>query len=473
MPQAGQATAAADANVMGSLTQKLTQLMTAPDNTGSGASPSGGKSFLAFASPGVALLPDDLSFGDMSTKDQYNANSAFAQIVNNIPNSSGYWGLTGKKVWDIYQDAITNVALPTTTLTQDQQDELNAAQSFLVQTVTKTDPFTKKQKTVTGDTDAYAAYKQYQMAYLSALNTYNAMLIQANAPGASPDVVQNFARNGAMQKQLVTSAYGDWTANGNKDDVEEAIGIISTLAGQGPQALYQSMQANFTADKMTDTLGQQFYPTYVYPSDPLDPDLAGSWLKYYFNLTDIATFQSDSTTNSGGSAGASWGLWHASASAQYGSGESHHSCDTTGLNVSAELLQVPLTRAWIRPEVFWSRGWNWSKQAGFGPVSDGKTPPGGLMPLYPTAIILAKNLNVTLDMSNQKNSSAWSSISTQASFGWGPFSISGNYSKSDSSSQSNFTKTGSGISVPGPQIIAFVCEMIPKSPNPDPSLQWS
>ncbi|HMF93721.1 MAG TPA: hypothetical protein VKE96_05480 [Vicinamibacterales bacterium] len=471
MAQAGTITAT-DANVMGSLTQKLTQLMTAPDNTGSGATPLGGKSFIAFSSPGVAIAQGDLIFGDMTTKPQINANSAFSQVVNNIPNSAGFWGLTGKKVWDIYQEAITNVQLPIVALTPAQESQLKKAQDFLVQSVTKTDPFTGAQKTVVQDSVPYASYKQYQTAYIAALNTYNAMLIQANAPGASPEVVQTFARNGAAQKQLVISAYGDWTADGYKDYVEEAIGIISNLAGQGPQALYQSMKANFTADRLTDTLGQQFYPTYVYPSDPMNPALASSWLKYYFNLIDISTFQSDSSTNSGGGASASWGLWHGSASVQYGSGQSNYSCDTTGLDVSAELLQIPLTRAWIRPEVFWSRGWNWSPQSGFGPVSDGNTPPGGLMPLYPTAVILAKNLAVKLDMSNQKNSSAWSSISTQASFGWGPFSISGNYSHSQSSSQKSYTQSSSGISVPGPQIIAFICETIPKSPNPDPSLNW-
>jgi hypothetical protein len=457
---------------MGSLTQKLTQVMTAPDQTGSGAPTTGGKSFIAYSSPGVAIAQADLAFGDMTTKDQINVNGAFSQVVNNIPNSAGFWGLTGKKVWDIYQDAITNVSLPTTTLTPTQESQLKKAQDFLVQSVTKTDPFTGATSTVIQDSVPYASYKKYQTAYQSALNTYNAMLIQANAPGASPEVVQTWARNGAMQKQLVISAYGDWTANGYKDYVEEAIGIISNLAGQGPQALYQSMKANFNADRLTDTKGQQFYPTYVYPSDPMNPALASSWLKYYFNLEDIATFQSDSKTNSGGSAGASWGLWHGSASAQYGQGQSDYKCDTTGLNVSAELLQIPLTRAWIRPEVFWSRGWKWSPQAGFGPVSDGKTPPGGLMPLYPTSIILAKNLNIGLDMSNTANSSAWSSIETQASFGWGPFSISGNYSHSDSTAKSNFTKSSSGITVPGPQIIAVICELIPQSPNPDPTLKW-
>jgi hypothetical protein len=126
----------------------------------------------------------------------------------------------------------------------------------------------------------------------------------------------------------------------------------------------------------------------------------------------------------------------------------------------------------LRPEIFWSRGWKWSPESGLGPVSDGANPPEGLMPLYPTAVIIARNLEIGLDMTNESNSSSWSSVSTSASFGWGPFSISGNYSHSESQAQSDYTQSDSGISVPGPQIIAFVCEVIPQSPNPDPSLNW-
>lgn len=470
MSQSPAAESAANANVMGSLTQKITQIMTAPDTVNSGATAN--QSFIAFCSPGVAIAEADLQFADMTTKAEINANGAFSQVVNNIPNSSGFWGLTDKKVWDIYQDAITNVTLPVTTLTEQQQAMLTKAQGFLTQTVTKTDPFTNQQTTVTQDSQPYAAYKQLQTAYITALTTYNGMQIQANAPGASDTVVQQWARNAAAWKSQVTTAYGAWVADGYKDYVEEAIGIISNLAGQGPEALYQSMKANFNADRLTDTLGQQFYPTYVYPSDPLQPALASSWLNYEFNLQDIQTFQSQSQTNSGGSAGASWGLWSASASAQYGSGQSNYECDTSDLGVAVQLLQIPLTRAWMRPEIFWSHGWKWAPSAGFGPVSDGASPPQGLMPLFPTAVILAQNLNINLDMTNQKNSSSWSSISTSASFGWGPFSISGNYSHSESQAQSHYTHSNSGISVPGPQIIAYVCEVIPQSPNPDSSLPW-
>ena len=126
---------ASDANVMGSLTQKIAQIMTAPDTINPGAGP--GAAFIAFCSPGIAIAGSDLAFGDMTTKPEINANSAFSQMVNNVPSSTGFWGLTNKKIWDIYEDAITQVTLPTTTITSQQQSELDRAQANLAQKVGK------------------------------------------------------------------------------------------------------------------------------------------------------------------------------------------------------------------------------------------------------------------------------------------------------------------------------------------------
>ncbi len=101
-------------------------------------------------------------------------------------------------------------------------------------------------------------------------------------------------------------------------------------------------------------------------------------MSFYFNLEDGEnTFQSDSSTNSGGSASGSWGLWSGSASASYGQGQSNYECDTSNLSLSVQLIQLPLTRPWMRPEVYWSRGWRWSAGAS-GVISDGKTPASGL-----------------------------------------------------------------------------------------------
>ena len=284
--------------------------------------------------------------------------------------------------------------------------------------------------------------------------------------------MQEWARNGAAYESQVTGAYGSWVTDGCKSDVDEALSVIGSLARLGPATLYRTLRASLAADQLTDTLGHIFYPTFVYPTDPLMAALKASWTTFEFNLQDLHTFQPDGRISSGGSAGPGWGLWSGGSSAGYGTGQSTFGCDATGLMVQAELLQVPLARAWMRPEIFHSRGWRWSPSAGFGPVSDGGNPPVGSMPLLPTWVVIAQNVMINLDMTAQQNAASWSAISSGSSIGWGPFSIQGNHSHPGASSESHFTQSSGGISVPGPQIIAFVCDVLGRSPDPDPTLEW-
>src|SRR5205823_5249699 len=146
---------------------------------------------------------------------------------------------SARTIWDVYEDAITHVTLPSTTLTSRQQSELEQAQAFLTTTATRTDPVTGARRQVIEDTPQYAAYREHQTAYLAVLSSHNGMEIQAEVPGASNDLVQDWARNGAAYRSQVASAWGAWVANGCKDDVEEALGIIRILSGQGPATLYE------------------------------------------------------------------------------------------------------------------------------------------------------------------------------------------------------------------------------------------
>jgi len=55
-------------------------------------------------------------------------------------------------------------------------------------------------------------------------------------------------------------------------------------------------------------------------------------------------------------------------------------------------------------------------------------------------------------------------LAAKANFGWGPFSVSGGYSKSSSSKKFASEFDGTTISNPGLQIIGWVCSVVPNSP---------
>lgn len=459
--------------VMAGLLGKLYTILTAPDEINQGATDSAKTTFISFCSPGIAVSEPDLTFGDLSTKDQIIANARFSQLTNYIPNPVGFWSMAGDLTWNIYKDAITNVKLPVSELTEKEQKMLQKAENFLVETVTKVDPFTEEQTTTTQPTAAYKAYQNMFSKYQAALATYNDMLINAKAKTASPDAVQRFNLNGPAARQAVVNAYQEWGSVGYREYVQEANGIISNLTGRGPQALYDQLKAAFNMDARTDPVtGEVYYTTLYFPEGVLTPRFAQSWQTFTFAVDQSSEYAEQSAVSWGGGVQGSYGLFSAGASAAYSKEQSHSHADTSGMRISVELTQVPLLRSWWSPWIFKSHGWDWDKSAGFGPVSNGETPPQGLMPIFPTQVILARNLQVDMDMTSKDNTSFMESIKTETAVGFGPFSLRGNYAHTQSRSTHDFTASQSGISCPGPQIIGFICEMLPKSPDPDPNLNW-
>lgn len=460
-------------NVMSSLCAKIYEMLNAPDDINPGSTAEQNV-FYTFATPGVAIAESDLNFGDLSTKEQVNASGAFALLVNNVPNPDKAWNLTDTKVWDIYQDAITNIDLPDSELSDKEKSMLQKAQDYLVTTTVQKDPFTGDEKKVTGPSGYVKAYTTYRSAYTNALASYNNARIQANLPNATPEQIQQFNLNGTTMRQNVVTAYESWEGEGYKGNVEEARGIVANLTGKGAAAMYNDLRANYEIDRRATVRGETYLGTWYFPEGVLGSKYDGSWTRFSFDLQDISTYQHNSSTSWGVSGGASWGLWHASASAEYGSSQSEYQADTKDMGLSVELIQVPLIRPWLHSEIFKSRGWKWTKSAGFGPISNGENPPklAGMMPIFPTSMVIARNLMIKQDMTSEHNTAAMKSIETSASGGWGPFSIKGHYSHQDSTQTHDYTKTDSGITVPGAQIIAFACEKLPLCPNPDPKLPW-
>jgi hypothetical protein len=73
--------------------------------------------------------------------------------------------------------------------------------------------------------------------------------------------------------------------------------------------------------------------------------------------------------------------------------------------------------------------------------------------------------NTIVQAMNQK-------ISAGASVGIGPFTISGKFNMENHTGSEKGTIATDGIAAPDVQLVAFVCEVLPQSPNPDPALKW-
>jgi hypothetical protein len=62
-------------------------------------------------------------------------------------------------------------------------------------------------------------------------------------------------------------------------------------------------------------------------------------------------------------------------------------------------------------------------------------------------------------------------IRAGASFGWGPFSVGGNYSQSNKKSESNLDVHGAEVRIKGLQLVAFISALFPLTANPSPDVK--
>jgi hypothetical protein len=96
------------------------------------------------------------------------------------------------------------------------------------------------------------------------------------------------------------------------------------------------------------------------------------------------------------------------------------------------------------------------------------------MPFIPTHFILVRNVRISANFSHNDQTFVANQFQTSASFGWGPFSVSGSYSEANSDAVANGSFDGASFTIGQPQIIAFTGFLLPMCPNPLPKavLPW-
>ncbi len=272
----------------------------------------------------------------------------------------------------------------------------------------------------------------------------------------------------------LNTARQQWNTFWFKNQIEAAQSTIANLTALDPNNWWQQLQNNYTNNMKTTSSGASLFPT---PTFPTYPNFFGDhgWTKFTFDQNDVTKQEQSSSLKTGGSAGASWGLWSASASADYSKDTKFTSSDVSALNIDVEIMRATIQRPWMDGTVFQSRGWRWGQGAPLGSqlISDGASPnPAGVMPFLVTGLLLSRNLVLSGSFSHADQTVIDTALSTSASFGWGPFSISGHYNKSTHSDVSHANSAANAISNPDVQIIGFLCSTLSRCPNPDPSLEW-
>lgn len=93
-------------------------------------------------------------------------------------------------------------------------------------------------------------------------------------------------------------------------------------------------------------------------------------------------------------------------------------------------------------------------------------------PAYPTAFVVAANVELSFngDTSSLESSLEASSTEANASVGWGPFGVSASHKQSQNKSKTRTEASATGMktSLQAPQIIGWVQTLLPKLPKDPP-----
>jgi hypothetical protein len=457
---------------------------------GDGRVPPSVENKISWCQPAIPFAPEDFDFaarglGSATTaeqqKVQYQQAFNLAMAVDFVPDVSGVYNgdqqqtiyrTSEARMSHMYNETLRASKVVKTELTPEEKAKLEKFRKLMYTTKTEKNLVTDEEKQVTVPGPVLEAYNAALQDSLDARLLYNAKRIAAmSATGQDTLPVNDWAINAENYFSKVRAADARWVSQGYKNEVEQMNAYINQVTLRDMHLWKQGLLELMDRAKLTDiSSGLPFYYTTLIPGGFAR---SSGWTGYKYYSGTTASNSRWSTSSWSGGAGIGVGLWSFGANASSSSQRFHANSSCSSFAMSFELAQVVVTRPWFYPEFFMNRGWTLKPGQGWTYdqlPSDGASPPHGNLIGYPTSIIFARNIMIDSSDFASAFDQQSSSVSGGGSVGFGPFHISGSYSHAQGSTNCTARRSGSSITVPGMQIIAFVNHLIPKAPDPLPSI---
>jgi hypothetical protein len=344
-------------------------------------------------------------------------------------------------VTDVYKSILDGKEVPLVELDKQQKQQLDAARAYLF--LPDGQPSTD-----------YREYLDCQLEYLAALDAYEAALATEQNGGAK------------VPKRLIKArdaAAANWDRKGHRADVDRALRTIEALEGLEPHVTWARLATRFRDYTRRYAIDSEYQLVEANPPYELWFQEFG-WSDFGFDNEDF-----DNQRRAGGT-----GMEpRCCAPCQSPSvppvpePEIVHVA-TPAFMLTCRLRRVQIIRPWLDTNVLFSRAWRWSSASvAYGTVIStggdiaGALTPTGVMPLLPSTAVLARDVEIEW----QDDDDAVNSLSQHLELGHevalGPFRL----------TRATIAPDGH-ISVPDPQLIGYISTLIPRCPNPDPTLRW-
>lgn len=386
-------------------------------------------------------------------------------------HTSLVYAQSGQTLSKVYEDTLDRCEVAQEELTEQQKKIIERMKALLQEEVEVEDFLTGEKKTEIRESRVMKAYKEKRTLYENAVIDYASRLARANNSTAAELI--EWTRSGGIYKQRAISARRDWIANGYKNDVERAQATINHILGSSMVAWKDRLVQDVKdiQDNVSGAYGYPFFPAAILPGSFARNE---GWSKFEERELHKKVKRSSSSRSWGAKAGINLGLFSFGGSAGSSREEEEFNFTQEEFGISFEYTQVEIARPAFNPNFFLSRGWKPKDSfiADYDALhSDGKPDPKGAMIGYPTKALFVKNLTIYSKDLARHMKSKQSEIGAGASFGWGPFSIGGNYAQSNKDTENNLDFDGSSIKIKGLQLVAFLSALFPYTANPSPDVK--
>jgi hypothetical protein len=425
----------------------------------------------------------------------------FARLVNLLPRDGEVvFAPDGRLLWDVVESVLDMAAFAESALTSEEERRLAEAIDFL------TDEQPGPDGTVVPvSSEKVRLYTHYRLDAEQAADEYRvAAATVAAATGLEGEQLRAdwYERRERELERAKAEAMQAWVDLGCKHQVEAIQALRNALEPRRYPLLYRESyldDLDLARDTDLDANGLDFRVTYYTPCDAFNPALP--WVTLPLLDSEVSTLVEQASPH---------------LRRVFGDLQDEDAADISAL--SLEYCCVDVNRPWFRPEFFRSRTW---RVPGDQVVSDGGNPSAGMLPAYINSLVAVRNLTVIrrtasaarpLRLSLLTRAHAidrpsfvghWAAA-PRAPGGSGHSAFSLDLSRVRESMRRAFQdKTRLNAAVPaarvakspvfgpalatalrpadsrkemqykeGVTILAFVCQRVPKAPDPDPALRW-
>jgi hypothetical protein len=402
-------------------------------------------------------------------------NQQFARL--NILNTEG-------SLSDVYAYTLRMSQVMQTELPEETKQKIARLRGLLTTTVTKKNLIDDSETQVQEPSELSKKYFEKMAAYEAAALEYNTRRINALS-ASTPQAVHDWAMNASILRNRVRAAMMDWVSNGYKNDYEQIAAFIDQVMQRDMSLLKEEYRDDLEKARITGlNSGSDFFYTSLIPGNFAT---SSGWSNFTFDSGDFSSTStsSHSTAQWKTSAGGGWlGIFGGRGA---GSKSSEHqeyrsTFNTDQFSLKFAIAQIPIVQAWYKEAWMRSHAWRFdpSNPDSKGDlISDGGSPPKGLIAARPTMAIFIQDLHLKLGHSEGFDEFVADSTSSSAGGGgflnFGSLFLGGSYDRSNSAGT---TTVDHGVSwknqqfdVPGLQLIGFKCQVHnEKMPDPSPSI---